>query len=150
MTLSGNESVAPISRTTKKRSLIPVLTALFLLSYALMTMLIVFQGSTIQSQRNLILTLLDDSRQLWASKEKALADKPVQAHSEPQTPSSQADAPTIQAPSTQPPLVRGPLAQAAPSHRGQRHAGKSARPQVEIPPKPAADLSDQRRMLNTI
>lgn len=150
MTFSGNENAAPISRPTKKRSMVPVLTVLFMLSYALMTMLIVFQGSTIQSQRNLILTLLDDSRQLWAAKEKTLADKQAQAHRNAQAPSSQAEVPAPQAPSSQAPSTRGPVAQAVPQQRGQQRAGKSARPQVEIPPKPAADLSDQRRMLNTI
>jgi hypothetical protein len=128
-----------------------VLTVLFLLSYALMTMLIVFQGSTIQSQRSLILTLLDDSRQLWAAKGKALADNQMaHAHRQPQTPSTQVPSTQGQAPSTQSPSTQAPLAQAVPPHRSQPHAGKSAKPQVEIPPKPAADLSDQRRMLFTI
>ncbi|MGA7906298.1 MAG: hypothetical protein WCA16_02740 [Candidatus Sulfotelmatobacter sp.] len=142
---SADNNVAPILAPAKKRSLFPLLTVLFLFSYALMTLLIVFQGSTIQSQRNLILTLLDDSRQLWAVKGKALVDKQMaQAHRHPQTPSSQ------QPPSTQVPSTQAPLAQAVPQHRDQQHASKTAKPQVEIPPKPAADLSDQRRMLNTI
>lgn len=150
-TLSGNEDVAPILVPTRKRSLFPLLTVLFLLSYGLMTLLIVFQGSTIQSQRNLILTLLDDSRQLWAAKGKILQDKQIaQAQRHPQAPSSQAQAPSTQAPSTQVPLAQAPLAQAVPQHRNQQRAGKTAKPQVQIPPKPAADLGDQRRVLITI
>ncbi|MGA8763589.1 MAG: hypothetical protein WB562_12050 [Candidatus Sulfotelmatobacter sp.] len=154
--MSGNESVAPILAPPKKHSLFPLLTALFLLSYGLMTLLIVFQGSTIQSQRNLILTLLGDSRQLWAAKGKALQDKQMAlSHRHPQAPSSQAQAPSTQtpssqAPSTQVPKAKAPLAQAVPQHRNQQHAGKTAKPEVQIPPKPAADLADQRRMLITI
>ena len=46
----------------KKRSLLPLLTVVFLLSYGLMTMLIVEQGSVIQSQRNLIKILMTRQR----------------------------------------------------------------------------------------
>ena len=50
----------------KKRSWLPVLTVLFLISYGLMTMLIVEQGRTIDSQRALIRDLFRDSRELAA------------------------------------------------------------------------------------
>lgn len=147
--MSGNEGVAPILTPTRKSSLLPLLTVLFLVSYGLMTLLIIFQGATIQSQRNLILELLDDSRQLWAIKGKALQDRQAaqaaQADRHSQAPSSQA-----QAPSTQAPSVHAPSTQAVPQHRSEQHPGKTAKPQVQIPPKPAADLADQRRMLNTI
>ena len=65
----------PVLVPKKKRTLLPLLTVLFMASYGLMTLLIVEQGSTIQSQRNLIQVLLGDSRQLWALKGKALSDK---------------------------------------------------------------------------
>ena len=52
--------------------MLPLLTALFLISYGLMTLLIVEQGSTIQSQRTLIQQLLGDSTELSALKGKAI------------------------------------------------------------------------------
>ena len=58
------------STTTKKRknTLLPVLTVLFLVAYSIMTMLIVEQGNTIESQRLLIKQLFSDSTQLSAMK----------------------------------------------------------------------------------
>ena len=53
------------------RSLLPVLTILFLVSYGLLTMLVVEQGRTIDSQRNLIHLLFSDSVQLSSIKGKA-------------------------------------------------------------------------------
>lgn len=135
----------------KKRSLLPLLTALFVFSYCLMTALIVFQGSTIQSQRNLILELLADSRQLWASKGKVLQDKQAaQAHRHAQTPSSQAQAPSTQAPLAQAPSISAPSTQAAPQQRSQKHVSKTVKPKIQLPPQPAADPGDQRRVLFTI
>src|ERR1700730_13478426 len=46
------------------RTLLPVLTVLFVVSYGLLTMLVVEQGRTIDSQRNLIRMLFDDSIEL--------------------------------------------------------------------------------------
>ncbi len=52
----------------RKSSLLPVLTVLFLVAYGIMTMLIVEQGNTIESQRLLIKQLFSDSAQLSAMK----------------------------------------------------------------------------------
>ena len=52
----------------KTRGWLPLLTILFCISYGLMTMLIVEQGSTIESQRNLIRELFRDSSELTATK----------------------------------------------------------------------------------
>jgi len=145
----------------KKRTLLPLLTVVFLLSYGLMTMLIVEQGSVIQSQRNLIKILMTDSTELWSMKGKAVADQQtartkaqnqVQAPTV-QTPSTQTPStqvPSTQVPSTQAPSTQIPTTQAAPQHRSQSHAGKIAKPQAERPPVPASDLVDQRRALRTI
>jgi hypothetical protein len=53
------------------RTLLPVLTVLFVVSYGLLTMLVVEQGRTIDSQRNLIRMLFDDSIELNGMKGKA-------------------------------------------------------------------------------
>jgi hypothetical protein len=135
----------------KKHSLLPLLTVLFIFSYGLMTVLIVEQGSVIQSQRNLIKVLGRDSTELWAARGKAIGDKEsarAQAEKHTQAPSTQA--PSTQAPSSENPLFQAPSSQAAPQHRSQSRTGKIAKPETQLPPMPAADLSDRRRALNTI
>jgi len=129
----------PVAVPKKKRSLLPLLTVLFIFSYGLMTMLIVEQGKTIQSQRNMIQVLMPESGQFWANKgkeidarQKALTQKNAQA------PSGQAQA--------QAPSVQAPSAQAMPQSRN----GKVAKPQAQRPPAPASDLGDDRRMLRSI
>jgi hypothetical protein len=150
----------PIAAPKKKRSLLPLLTVLFLFSYGLMTVLIVEQGSAIQAQRNLIKILMRDSTELWAAKGKALGDQQMaQAEAKAHAPSTQAQAPSAhtpssqapsQAPSTQSPSTQAPSTHAAPQHRSQSHAGKIAKPDTELPPVPASDLVDRRRALSTI
>jgi phosphoglycerol transferase MdoB-like AlkP superfamily enzyme len=148
----------PIAVTTKKQSLLPLLTVLFVLSYALMTVLIVEQGSVIQSQRNLIKVLNRDSTELWAGRGKAIGDKQsALAEAE----KNRAQAPTTQAPTTQEqnpaqtpssqaPSTHIPSTQAAPQHRFQSRIGKTAKPEPQAPPVPASDLVDRRRSLDTI
>jgi len=164
MTFFGNTAVMPIAAPKKKRSLLPLLTVVFLCSYGLMTLLIVEQGHAIQQQHNLIQVLLGDSRELWALKGKVLTDKSAQAQPKTQspaqpstpTPLTRGQAPTLQAPSTQTPSIQTPSTQtpstqAAP-HHPQSRAGKDAKPlpQEQVPPVPASDLTDQRRVLITL
>jgi hypothetical protein len=144
----------PIAAPKKKRGLMPLLVVVFLGSYGLMTMLIVEQGSTIQQQHNLIEVLLGDSTELWAMKGKILTDKSVrdrvQNHAT-QTPSSQVPAvkdPSMQTPSTQAPS-KTPSTQ-VPTNRAQNRAGNAAKPKTQLPPMPASDLGDQRRVLITL
>jgi hypothetical protein len=155
-TLFGYTAVMPIAVPKKKRTLLPLLTVVFLFSYGLMTMLIVEQGAVIQSQRNLIQVLMRDSTELWGMKGKVVVDQQAaRAHAQGQgqsaaakTPSAQT--PSTQIPSTQTPTTKAPSTQAVPQHRSQSHAGKIARPQTQVPPMPASDLVDQRRTLRTI
>ena len=141
-----------------------MLTVLFLLSYGLMTVLIVEQGSVIQSQRNLIKVLGRDSTELWSARGKAIGDQQstrAQAQNRTQAPSTQEQAqtpsktPSTQAPSSQSPLFKAPSTQspstkAAPKHRSPSPADKISKPVPQVPPVPASDLSDRRRSLNTI
>jgi len=131
----GSISLTSISVPKKKRTLLPLLTVLFVFSYGLMTLLIVEQGAAIESQRNLIKILMPESRELWSLRGKALSDKQAQieAHKHAQTPSDQA--PSNQTPSNQVP-------------QRQSRTGRTAKPQ--LPPVPASDLGDQRRALRTI
>jgi hypothetical protein len=172
-TLFGNTAVRlvvapkPVLGPKKKRTLLPLLTLVFMASYGLMTLLIVEQGSTIQSQRNLIQVLLTDSRQLWALKGRALsdkltADKLAQSQAKKsftQTPLSHAQTPSTQTqstqsqstktPSTQIPSTQIPSTQ-VPRHHSPGRAGKGAKPYTQVPPMPASDLGDQRRELITL
>jgi len=143
----------PIAPTTptKKRGWLPLLTILFLISYGLMTMLIVEQGRTIESQRALIRDLFRDSTELSAVKMKAMEQQ-----SQAQIPSSQTLAnqtPSTQAPSAVAPSIHAPVKQSPSSQAETRqHPQIQVRPksQFQMPSRPATDLQDGRRALKTI
>jgi len=186
-TLFGNAAIT--STTTvipavpvqpKKHNLLPVLVVLFLISYGLMTMLIIEQGRTIESQRALIHELYHDSAELAAVRsrtlqESAVVDMPhaltAQAPSsvapstqmpsrqipsnQAQTPSTQAQAPSTHTPSTQIPSAqvqsnKTPSTQVAPHSRAKDRGVKMPEPQFQAPSRPSADLADERRALRTI
>src|ERR1700747_429541 len=98
-TLFGTPDVKP----KRQFSMLPILTVLFLFSYGLMTLLIVEQGSTIQSQRTMIQLLLGDSTELSAIKAKAARQQALAAQAPTHPP---VEAPTAQAPSTQAPTTQ--------------------------------------------
>jgi hypothetical protein len=154
-TLFQNAALMPITAPKKKRSLTPLLTVVFLASYGLMTMLIVEQGETIQAQRNLIQILQVDSRELWAGRSKTQTDAAAQArtqsHAQASTQAPITQAPTTQgqSPSVRTPSSQTPSTQATPHHSPTR-TGKMAKPQTQVPPMPASDLGDQRRVLITL
>jgi hypothetical protein len=165
-------AIAAPKNPKKKYSLLPVLTVLFVISYSLMTMLIVEQGSVIQSQGSLIKTLMRDSVELWGMKGKFNADKIAKAQEQnsQQAPPTQAQVParsplaqtqvqsnqvqsnqvqSKQTPSTQVPSVQTPSTQGIQQHSSSR-TGKLAKPATKAPPVPADDLVDHRRALVTI
>lgn len=135
--------------------MLPLLVVLFLISYGLMAMLIVEQGSTIESQRGLIRELFHDSTELSAAKGKAIVDKnAAQRRAQTQAPNAKSQTPSTptpstQAPSLQTPSTQDPSTQVAPQRRTQAHPG---RVQKALPPptRPPADLADDRRALITI
>jgi hypothetical protein len=120
--------------------MLPILTVLFLISYGLMTLLIVEQGSTIQSQRTLIQQLIGDSTELAALKGKSVQEQNAQ----------QAQAVAPPAPALQKPTVEAPSTQAAPSGKPHTAQNKAHRPMPEKPPVPASDIADARRTLMSI
>ena len=134
------DSVAP-----KKRGWLPLLTVLFLISYGIMTMLIVEQGETIESQRALIRELFRDSSELNAVKMQMNKDNAAKNHS--QAPAAKAPQNPVNNPSTQAPTRQAPSSQAVPQQRAQKQMQK---PQFQMPSKPASDLADQERSLITI
>jgi len=139
---------------SKKNAWLPLLTVLFLISYGLMTMLIVEQGQTIESQRALIRELFRDSTELSTVKMKAVQDSAQSSSAKSQTPVTRN--PSSQIPSTQIPSTQAPTTTQAPSSQAgpqqQRAQGKSTKqkPDFKMPSKPAADLVDDVRTLITI
>jgi hypothetical protein len=134
----------------KKRSLLPVLVVLFLISYGLMTMLIVEQGRTIDSQRALIRDLFRDSQELSAVKLKAQLkaqhDEQVQdSQAAGKIPSSQdpsAATPSTQAPAHKAPTKQAPSSPAVPQNRAQNQKPNS---RIQVPARPASDINDAGR-----
>lgn len=114
-----------------KHSMLPLLVVLFLVSYGLMTMLIVEQGRTIDTQRYLIRQLFSDSAQLSAMKNGAIQKQ------------NQAKARIHGQPSA---------SQAAPAEKPKngQTASKVSRPESLKPPTAASDTADDRRTLETI
>jgi hypothetical protein len=125
------------------RSLLPVLTILFLVSYGLLTMLVVEQGRTIDSQRNLIHVLFGDSVQLSTLNGKAVQKQQAEAQARAQ---SQKKSPPAQTTPSDPhsPSTHGPQAGA------KNQSSKIGRPHPQRPPKDTSDQGDDRRTLISI
>ena len=170
MTLFENRAAPTMSLTDtsavpKKHGWLPLLTVLFLISYGLMTMLIVEQGQTIESQRTLIRELFRDSTELSSMKTRSRLQAQLPSattqDSLQQSPSIQAPSarhpstqypstyPSTQAPNTQAPNTKAPSSQAGPQPRTPK-AAATKKPQLRMPSKPASDLVDDVRTLITI
>jgi hypothetical protein len=139
----------------RKRGLLPLLVVLFLISYGLLTMMVVEQNRTIISQRTLIHLLYKDSLHLSALKkaERQKAHTPAGAA----TGSLQADAqvqagkiPVIQVPPQKSPSTQFPSAQ-VPTDKKQQTGGRAehkqkAQKKAPRPPAELTDPSDMRRV----
>jgi hypothetical protein len=90
---SDNALLVPTPKPKAKHSMLPVFVVLFLVSYGLMTLLVVEQGRTIENQRSLIQSLFDDSSKLaqlrMRNQAQAQAQAAAKAHTQAQTPSTQ-------------------------------------------------------------
>ena len=124
------------SQTPKKKShstLLPLLIILFVVSYSLLTLLVVEQGRTIESQRVLLREMLKDSSQLADLRSKMAREQAAQ----------QAQPPVEQAQ----PEQKEPVVNKAPKspEKEPKQQGKATRSLKSVPGKPAADLEDVRR-----
>jgi hypothetical protein len=121
----------PMQAEKNRPRLLPTLVILFLISYGLLTVLVMEQGRVIEVQRFLISQLFGDSVQLTAMKGKELLNRQHAAAlpPAPASPSSQ-----VQTPSTQ-------------EKPHPKQSVKEQRPVPEKPPKNADDASDARRVL---
>lgn len=169
-TIDSNEKTLIEAANRKKNGWLPILVVLFLISYGLMTMLIVEQGRTIESQRSLIHELFKDNTELSAARTRTpeehiqaapsqveAAGNPSSQKSAAQAPSTQrpsaktplAQAPSIQTPSTQAQAKQNPSTQAGTQNAVQNQAAKP-KSQMQMPTRPASDIADSSRSLVTI
>jgi hypothetical protein len=161
-TVFGTSAVSTVSAADtiaarKKQGWLPLLILLFLISYGLMTMLIVEQGQTIESQRTLIRDLFRDSTELSSIKgvirqeraQSPSAKSQAPAIGIPSTQIPLTQAPSTHVPSTQAPNIQIPSSQAGRHHRAQNQTAKQ-KPPFRMPSKPASDLVDDVRTLITI
>jgi len=132
VTLALNDAIVV---PKKRKGMLPVLIVLFLISYGLMSVLVVEQGRTIASQRGLIRDLFNDSTELSALKtkevlrERAMTDHAAKAGGETAVQKSQV----------------------SPHERARnKSAVGSQTPTLQKPPKPATDTADARRIPLTI
>jgi hypothetical protein len=141
---------------SRKHGWLPLLSILFLISYSLMTMLIIEQGRTIESQRALIRELFRDNTALSAAKTKAAEETAKSLSSKTQAPVTQSPAthvphaPSTQYPSTQAPASQAPSSQAVPQQQHTQSHAPQQKPALRMPSKPEADLVDDVRTLITI
>jgi hypothetical protein len=133
------ECVAHQKSARRPASLLPLLVALFIVSYGILTLLVFEQGRTIESQRGLIREMFQDSTQLAALKDKLArndgnrSQDKASAHVDPKS--------------------AGPGSPAAgPKGQGKeaKRPGKSTRSMEQVPGKPPADMEDVRRSTQVI
>jgi hypothetical protein len=121
-------------------SLLPLLVLLFVISYAMLTYLVVQQNATISSQRTLIHQLLGDSLELSAMKVKAMqpaADKPP--------------APAKQPEASQPAKPKsGATNKARPNAKSEMRSETKKRAVPERPSKNTDVILDTRRVTFTL
>ena len=134
----------PEPKAKSKHSLLPVLIVLFLISYGLMSFLVVEQDRTIGAQRSLIRSLLDDSSELSSLKVKIFQKQHAQAEV---GTGSQAQTPSARIPSTQGPLTHDTPAGSSPHNH---NAGKVRKAIPQRPPLGISDIVDGRRIASTI
>ena len=170
-----NVAVKPSGMSRRKRSLLPLLVILFLISYGMLTKLVLEQDRAIDSQRTLIHLLFKDNLHLSALKKaqghdqskasQATSGSSVQSPSSKisitQIPSTQisptqispTQIPSVKGPSTQASSEKGPLAQVPSgktreqnSAKTDRKSGKAQKPAPNRAPAELTDPSDMRRV----
>jgi hypothetical protein len=119
--------------------MLPLLIVLFLVSYAILTLLVVEQGRTIESQRSLLREMLKDSNQLAALKGKLATAEAKRSQDK-----------AAAQPEQKQPNSGNSAAAPKKNNKDPKRPGKSARSQKEIPQKPAADVEDVRRLTRVI
>jgi len=130
------------NKPSRPGSMLPILVFLFIVSYALLTMLVFEQGRTIESQRGLIRAMLQDSTQLAALKSKIAQGQ--SQHAQDKSP-----------PDPNNPNPAGSNGAASKSadpnaNKDAKRAGKHPHSMKQSPGVPPSDLEDVRRATHTI
>ena len=148
-----NLAVSAVAARKPRRSKLPLLVVLFLISYGLLTTLVVKQGRTIDSQRSLIHLLFKDRIHLSAMKDRMRRNQ-GSTQAQAQTPLSQVPSsqiPLPQTPSSQIPFVETPSTQARSNQIDPKASAKASRKFRKAAPRPIrppeiTDPSDMRRV----
>jgi hypothetical protein len=140
-------------KTKTPAALLPLLVILFIVSYAILTMLVFEQGQTIESQRGLIREMLKDSTQLASLKDKhSREDNARQSSQQSSQQGAQLDKPSMQTDGVGAGQAAGGVkgSDAKGSDKEGKKSGRAAHSMKQIPGKPEADLQDVRRSTRVI
>ena len=151
--------LTPAVARRPRQTMLPLLVALFLISYILLTTLVVLQNRTIDAQRGLIHLLFKDNLHLTAMKAGLHKNAVTRSNPAPgnvpshnatqvqptQTPSNKVSA--VQTPSAQVPVIDSrPQA----STKAGRNSKKAQKTPPALPPAEMTDPSDMRRVMISI
>lgn len=122
--------------------MLPLLVVLFVLSYAILTLLVVEQGRTIESQRFLIREMVKDSSQLAELKGKMAREENLKARQKALDGAGRS--------AGQSAGQKDPAGPPKASGKDGKGTGKSGNLPKEVPGRPDSDLQDMRRATRII
>ena len=163
--LKMNATANAATKRKRKLTALPLLVVLFVISYFLLTKLVIEQDKTIDSQRSLIHMLFKDNSYLSMLHNHAgVSSKKARGGSQPQAgiPASQnpvsgsqsspmsslAQVPSAQVPSSEVPSTQVPASKVGPTAnaKNDRKTRKAEKSRPETPPVELTDPSDMRRV----
>ena len=154
-----NAIVNAVTKRKRKLTALPLLVVLFVISYFLLTKLVIEQDKTIDSQRSLIHMLFKDNTYLSMLHKHAGVSKKARSGSQLQAgnPASQnqsrpmsslAQVPPAQVPASEVPSTQVPASKVGPTAnaKNNRKTRKAEKSRSETPPVELTDPSDMRRV----
>lgn len=136
MTVVYSAECKAIQKANRSSGMLPLLVVLFVFSYAILTLLVVEQGRTIESQRFLIREMVKDSSQLAELKGKIAREENLKARQKAQEGAGRAA------------VQKDPAGKT--SGKDGKGTGKSGNLPKEVPGRPDSDLQDMRRATRNI
>ena len=155
-----NAIVNAATRRKRKLTALPLLVVLFVISYFLLTKLVIEQDKTIDSQRSLIHMLFKDNvylsmlhKHAGVSSKKARGGSQLQAgnpasQNQSSPMSSLAPVPSTRVPASEVPSAQVPASKVGPTanSKNDRKTRKAEKSRRETPPVELTDPSDMRRV----
>ena len=138
MTVVYSAECKAIQKTSRSSGMLPLLIVLFVFSYGILTLLVVEQGRTIDSQRFLIREMVNDSNQLAALKGKMAREESLKAQQKALDGTGRAAG------------QKDPAGTPKASGKDGKGTGKSGNLPKEVPGRPDSDLQDVRRATRII